>query len=159
MSPQPSGVLVDGFDQKEMPNLPQRQTLFYACVYTAQYAGESPARGTLIDDKLRSFNADFIKLGDELRRERRMKVVNWYTRRSSGDQKGLLSRRAVGGSLERRDCAEYYSSDRLRPHDTERPAMSCAPTHGSRVGCDSRVNTEITKTNSMHMRRARSSPL
>ncbi|KAB8220723.1 hypothetical protein BDV33DRAFT_203162 [Aspergillus novoparasiticus] len=88
MSQQPSDTLVDKNSQKEENNLPQQQTIFYPCVYTTQYP-RSPVSGTLIDEKLRNFDADFIKLGDELRREREMKVVKRYIQQSSDDKKRL----------------------------------------------------------------------
>ncbi|RAQ60458.1 hypothetical protein COH20_002744 [Aspergillus flavus] len=89
MSQQPSDTLVDKNNHKEKNNIPKQQKLFYPCVYTTQYANESPASGTLIDEKLKSFDADFIRLGDELRRERKMKVLQRYIQYSSEDKKRL----------------------------------------------------------------------
>ncbi|OOO10547.1 major facilitator superfamily MFS_1 [Aspergillus oryzae] len=83
MSQQPSDTLVDKNNHQEKNNIPEQQKLFYPCVYTTQYANESPASGTLIDEKLKSFDADFIRLGDELRRERKVKVLQRYIQYST----------------------------------------------------------------------------
>ncbi|PIG83946.1 hypothetical protein AARAC_008488 [Aspergillus arachidicola] len=85
MSQQPSDTLVDKKSQKEKNNLPQQQTIFYPCVNT-----------TNIQDL-----QHFIKLGDELRREREMKVVKRYIQQSSDDKKRLklLLRFAIASKL------------------------------------------------------------
>ncbi|KNG84693.1 oxalate/formate antiporter [Aspergillus nomiae NRRL 13137] len=72
-------ALVNGYNQEEKNNFSHQQTPFYPCVYTAQYPKEPPASGILIDEKLKSFDADFIELGGKLRHERKMKIVKWYT--------------------------------------------------------------------------------
>ncbi|GMG01104.1 hypothetical protein AFCA_003340 [Aspergillus flavus] len=126
MSQQPSDTLVDKNNHQEKNNIPEQQKLFYPCVYTTQYANESPASGTLIDEKLKSFDADFIRLGDELRRERKVKVLQRYIQYSSEDKKRLkllqrftivsklrgmprLPKKRTGRSLECRDSAGLSS--------------------------------------------------
>ncbi|KAE8421626.1 hypothetical protein BDV36DRAFT_292015 [Aspergillus pseudocaelatus] len=146
--PQPDAS-VDRNHQNEKNNLPQQQTLFYPCVYTTQYPKEAPISETLIVEKLKNFDADFIKLGDELRHERKMKVVKYYTQHSSDDKKRLklllrfaiasklrkmqrLPKREAGSSLERRDFAGS-SMGLSGSHDAERLAMFQDPNFGSRV--------------------------
>ncbi|KAK6838980.1 hypothetical protein RU639_000628 [Aspergillus parasiticus] len=99
MPQQPSNTFVNKNNQKN--NLAQQQTLFYPCVYTTQYAKESPASGTIIDEKLKNFDAEFIKLGDGIRREREMKIVKRYIQHSSDDKKRLklLLRFAIASRL------------------------------------------------------------
>ncbi|KAE8137533.1 hypothetical protein BDV38DRAFT_282786 [Aspergillus pseudotamarii] len=149
MSQPQSDDLVDRNHQIEKTNLPQQQTMFYPCVYTTPYPKEPPMSGTLLDEKLKNFDADFIKLGDELRRERKMKVVKYYTQHSSDDKKRLklllrfaiasklrklqrLQKRDTGSSLERRDFAGS-SSGLSGSHDAERLAMVQDLNHGSHV--------------------------
>ncbi|KAE8365567.1 Tricarboxylate carrier-domain-containing protein [Aspergillus caelatus] len=121
--------IVDRNHQNEKNNLPQQQTLFYPCVYTTQYPKEAPISETLIDEKLKNFDADFIKLGDELRHERKMKVVKYYTQHSSDDKKRLklLLRFAIVSKLRKMQRLPK------READAERLAMFQDPNFGSRV--------------------------
>ncbi|KAE8323730.1 hypothetical protein BDV39DRAFT_181707 [Aspergillus sergii] len=148
MSQKLSDTLVDKNHQKGKNNLPQQQTLFYPCVYTTQYQ-RSPASGTLIDEKSKNLDTDFITLGEDLRRERKMKVVKRYIQHSSDDKERLklLLRFAIASKLcnrqhllKRETGSSFECQDSAGPSlgfpgscDAEKLVMCEDPNYGSRV--------------------------